>query len=129
MRNTPLSLQSYLALDAPILALTSGRVYANIDLPPTYKPSDGSALLLSPRGGGVDHTSHMLTQSFAFRAYGLEPDNAWDVYEATHEAMQYKFDYSSGIRTADQEVAGVLLTAPQTGWLFVLSFYSIMFVN
>ena len=129
MINTSLNLQGFLAANTGVIALAADRIWANIDLPPSYAPKDGPAVLVYPRGGTFDHTALILTESFNIQCFGLEPANAWDLYRAIVDALQYASSFLFNIKGADLEQSAVPLQDPETQWFYTLAFYQVMFVN
>jgi len=120
-------IRAYLVAQAGILALTSTRVYASPYLPPGYQPSDGSALLLSLRGGGQDYSSRVLEASLYVRSYAATATAARTLDRAVYDA--FNDVRSSTIKWARLETPGQLLQEPETGWVFVLSAYRVLVAN
>lgn len=127
--------RAYLVTKTGITAITGtgSRLLAGTDLPPGYKPAQGSALLFNLRAGTMDYTSGMFSVSLQFRNYGKILDdanpqegkiNAWALQNALHQAVN---DTSSQPEIAyfrmDDGTFPVLLMDPAAGWPYVLSFY------
>lgn len=135
MRDVLATVRAYLATKTGITAITGtgSRLVAGTDLPPGYKPAQGSALLFNLRSGTPDYTSGMFSVSLQFRCYGkiLHDENpqegklnAWALQSALHTAVN---DTSSQPEIAyfrmDEGTFPVPLTDPATGWPYILSFY------
>lgn len=121
MIDTLATLRTYLIDQPALYALTAERIFASTTPPPGYKPSDGPAVLFNVRGGGQDYSSKVLNPSLQFRCYGLNQSLAIQTDRALYDALN---DRACGnIKITRLETPGQLLTEPDTGWWFVLSFY------
>jgi len=119
--------RDYLITVSALMTLTGGRIYASTHLPPSYKPDDGPALLFALRGGGQDYSSHVLVASLQFRSYALTATLARQLDRELYSALN---DVKTGqIKYARLETPGQLLTEPETGWYFALSFYRVLVGN
>lgn len=133
MINTATNLRNFLLQNAALVTLTGQRIWVNTDLPPSYQPIDGGAVLINNRPGnrlgGVDYTSKILAESFSAQCYGVEPDVCQDVYRALFDAIDCKSNMTYQLFSGELEEAGVLLTAPETDWFFIQCFFRCMFRN
>lgn len=110
-------------------SLIVDRVYADTDEPPnTYVPNDGACICLKVRGGEVDDESDAVKEcSFQFKIYAVDKPTARSQARALHGVLQNA--KSSKILNARRETQPVTLSEPENGWLYVLVYYSVMFVN
>jgi len=115
-------IRSWLAAIAAITALTGQRIYADTELPPTYAPADGPAILLIRRGGGQDESGHVLRPSIQFRCYGETTVLARQLDRTLFDGINDQ-RYGS-IKWSRCEVQGQLVRDPATGWPYVISFYT-----
>lgn len=127
MIDPDLILRRFLLTRAPLTALTGSRLFADSHLPSGYRPSDGPALCLAVRGGGIDYTSRVLSPSFQLEAYAATP-------ALSRRLAAVLVDQLDGAAThlilaAALETTPVLLRDPVTGWDYVLSFYQLTLLN
>jgi len=121
------ALTTFLLAQPGLTAVSGRRIYASIALPKGYVPEHGPALLFSPRGGGQDYTSLVLSVSYQCRSYGLTAAEARRLDRALYDALNEA--QSCPIKLARMEAIGQLLQEPDTRWPFVLSFYQVYFSN
>lgn len=112
-------------LQSPITSLTGDRIYAGHNTPPDSYVTGQKAITFRPRGGGLDFTGRLLTESFQFKCYGASPLEAYELYMALvsvlHEAN------TGGLRYAELEVSGEPLQDPEpANWHFVLTFFRVV---
>lgn len=108
------------------------RVWGERDNPPSsYKPDHGSAICFRTRGGIDDDTDHIQHVSVQVKVYGKTEAQAQASARELHLALQHPLAASmprvAGIKWARREAPGQTLREPETGWVFVLVFYKIMF--
>lgn len=119
-------LRTYLLAQASLVALTGQRIYASDQLPTGYKPSDGAAILIGMRSGGMDYTSQVLRIAAQFRIYA--PTQA-QIITADSTLFDVLNDAQSVLLSARLDVPGQQLTHPDTLWSFMLTFYQLHFQN
>jgi len=127
MTDTDTVLRAYLATRAALTDLVGARLYASAELPAGYNVSQGPALLFSTRGGGQEYSSRVLDPSYQFRAYAATEMLASEVNRALFDVLNDA--KAPGILSARLESFPALLTEPETGWKFFLSFYRLMMTN
>ena len=111
-----------------VTVLAGSRIYAERVVPPTdYQPSDGPCLCFKRRGGPIDYTGEVLAPSFQFKCYGATEYDANGLYRALYDALNYPQD--ARVKAAEIEAQGEVLEEPDTDWIFVLCFYSVMIFN
>jgi hypothetical protein len=119
--------RAFLAGQAGVVALTAERIWADVDLPPDYRPSCGAALLFSRRGGPLSFSRKVLVPSLQFRSYGVDDVQSRALDQALFESLD---DVQAGlIKRARLDVQGQLIKDPRTGWYNVLSFYTLWIGN
>lgn len=120
-------LRAYLAGQAGIAALAGNRIYAAVDPPAGYTPDDGAAIVLGIRGGGQAYHSKTLIASVQMRCFGATATAARALDRALYGALNDK--QAAGIPWARLDVLGTLLMDPETGWQYVLSYWTVMVSN
>lgn len=120
-------IRAYLVTKATLTTLTGTRIYADANLPATYKPSDGGALLFTIRGGPQDYTGKVPRPSLQFRSYGMTAAIARQVDRALNDVLNDK--QFGKVKWVRQTVLGQPLKDPETNWDFVLSFYEAQIGN
>lgn len=128
MTDTDAVLRAFVVAQAGVTALVGTRVHASDKLPAGYSPvTNGPAILLKVRGGQQDFPGKTLYPSYQFECYAATEALARQVSNALFDAINHK---ASGlIKQIRLEVMPVLLTDPDTGWPFVLSYYKTVFGN
>ena len=127
MIDSPKVLRDYIAGEASVTALTSTRIYSEVSYPrPGYSPNDdGSCLVFRRRGGTVFYSAKLMLESYMFKHYAIDEDNANTLYRAVFDILH---DHrGEGIASAKLEISGQTLTDMDTGWPHVLCFYNVMF--
>lgn len=125
MIDAPLLIRNYLTSKAALTARVGPRIYAERDVPPpAYKPGDGDAIAFKIRGGRADYEDALLNPSVQFKVYSTSEASAWVTYRALHDALHN--GYSATVLHAEEEGVGQCLEEPDTDWVFVLSFFTIM---
>ncbi len=121
-------LLAHLEADAPLVAFFGANIFAALDTPPEgYQPTDGPCLVFKKRGGGQDESGRVQTVSFQFKSYqgltagGQINASANSGASTLWDALNYNPSYY--VLGAQQEGQGADLIEPDTGWLYVLSFY------
>jgi hypothetical protein len=104
-------------------------IHAGRDVPPEgYTPGDdGDAIVFRIRGGTFDYEDALILPSVQFKCYATDEVDAYDLYRTLHGVLQLGHDGS--ILNAEAETIGQLLEEPETGWRFVLAFYTVMVRN
>lgn len=121
--------RDYLLSVPAVTAITGTRIYIGTNLPDTYKPAAGAAILLKVRGGSPDYSGAIMQPSIQFQCYaatGLEARRcARALYDALHNAA------SGQIMQARCETLPQMLAEPETNppWYFALSFYRVHIRN
>lgn len=123
------TIRDYLASIPMIAALTGGKVYAGTSLPIGYQPSLGPAILLAARGGRPDYLQVLLRPSIQLRAYAATLLQARDLDRAIYDGVHDKAGHRGFVKWARCDVLGQALEAPETGWPFVLSYYTFTLAN
>lgn len=122
MNDPQLAVRNYLTTVAPVTALTGSRIYASRNVPPPgYQPSQGSAITFQVRGGFTDYAGSHLSPSLQFKCYGINEVAANALYGVLYDA--FRGHAGDTIKSVQVEVLGQTLEEPQTGWIFVLSFF------
>lgn len=104
-------------------------MFASTDLPEGYEPGqNGPAHLFSVRGQGEqDYSNQVQTRSYQFSTYAVSEREAraeaLALYDILNDAKTYH------ILASRMEGAPSPLNDPETEWPYVLSFYSIQFLN
>lgn len=111
-----------------ITALTN-RIYGDTDVPPgSYVPADGPGICLKVRGGPEDDESDAVKEcSFQFKVYAIDGPTARAEARKLHAALQNA--QTNTIKNARREAQPVTLEEPENGWVFALTFYSVLFTN
>ncbi|MGB0385865.1 MAG: hypothetical protein ACPGWR_13685 [Ardenticatenaceae bacterium] len=126
MIDAPKVLRDYLAAQASLTALTSTRIYAERNYPmPGYNPSDGACVVFRSRGGRVQYSSKILTNSFQIKCYAADEADANTLYRTLYDALHDA--KGSGIYHGGLEIAGQTLADMTTGWVYVLAFFEVKF--
>lgn len=116
-------IKAALLANAPLVALTGQRIWQARSMPAKgYRPADGGAIAFRTRGGGVLYNNALQFPSVQFKCWGLTEDVAQAVYLALFDALKTP---TGGIRSAVLEVLGQPAEEQDTGWPFVLTFYTI----
>lgn len=135
MIDTDKELRTWLQSIGPLLTLIGLRSYP-LKLAKGYHPVadgtkpliSGAALVFQSRGGPQVYSGKLLNLSYQFQSYGQDEDACRAVAGALHDGINLK-SFGPWIRGARLENAPVLLTEPDTGWYFALSFYILTFAN
>jgi hypothetical protein len=114
-------LRDYLTTVGSLTAVATGGIYASPDLPPGYTPANGPALLFGIRGGSLDYSAKTLTPSFQFRSFAATRAAAQQLDAALHEALEGA--QWGRIKSAFRETPPQAVRDPETGWVYVLSFF------
>ncbi len=128
-------LYTYINAQSSITTLTSTRIWAGHHFPPpTYRPNDGPAILMRPRGGNATYDRKVHTVSFQFKFYG-EADNASLSPQASAQAL-YEAVYAAldeaqfgDCRYGSFSVLGQYVEEFPIGWTYILAFYDCVGVN
>ena len=100
-------------------------LYPGEDVPPPgYTPGDnGDCITFKVRGGDSDYEDALLRPSVQFKCYGSSEVEANACYRALYDALHN----GSGehVLHAEVETIGQTLEEPETGWYFVLSYFSV----
>lgn len=112
-----------------LLSTTLGtRIHADVDSPPAgYTPADGPCFCFKVRGGDDDDTQAVQSVSMQFKVYGATAIEARQAYRDLHNVL--KNAKTSKILSSWREALGITLSEPDTGWLYVLVYYSLMIVT
>jgi hypothetical protein len=128
VRDENKTLRDFLLTNAALVVLVGARVYAGIDMPAEgYKPSVGGAITFRARGGAVDYSDALLDPSMQFKCYGETPALARAVYAALYDALHQA--RGGLVRHAWCDVIGQDLLEPETGWPFVLAYFTVRISN
>ena len=119
---------TYLEAQAALTAITSGRIWADVAMPPAdYKPADGVGICFKLRGGSDDDTNEVLSGSFQFKIYAADEPTARSAKRILYSVLQDA--KNKNILSSRRESLGVTLKEPATDWTYVLVYYSIMVLN
>ena len=123
MIDIPAQILSHLQADAPLVALVGSRLWAESDFPPAgYTPADGPGIAFKLRGGAADYIP-MHRPSVQFKCYGANEVTAWQCYRGLVDALHER--PGANVRWGQSEIYGQTLREPDSGWLFVLAFFSL----
>jgi hypothetical protein len=126
MRNVEVEIRNHLAANIPAPAGVGTRVYASTELPAGYKPSDGAAVLVMLRGGGVDYSGKLAQPVVQVECYGID-------FIAAQKASAAVFDLLNAKRVCGGfsrvETYPTALNDQQTEWPFYLSYYRLSVVD
>lgn len=126
MIDAPKILKDYLAADSGLTALTSTRIYAERNYPVSgYNPSDGACVVFRRRGGRLQYSSKIETDSYLFKCYADDELAANTLYRALVDTLHDA--KGSGIYHGKLEIAGQTLADMMTGWVYVLAFFEVKF--
>lgn len=122
-------LRDLLLSKADLTALTGARIYAETDFPAKgYTPANGPAVTFRIRGGGQETQQNaLLSLSVQFKCYGADEVKANQCYRALHDVLDQA--RSGTVCWAEMETPGQTLREPETGWVFVLTFYRVVMNN
>ena len=124
MIDVPAVLRSYLVAQAPLATLTGTRIWSERSAPIAgYKPADGGAIAFLIRGGAVLYRGGVGRASVQFKCYGVDELTANAVYRALYDVLNNS--QGPGIKNAFIDILGQSLTEPETGWPFVLTYYTV----
>lgn len=109
-----------------LTAVVAQRIYASVNLPAGYQPSQGPAIVFTTSGGAPDYAP-LLRPTLMFRCYGVDEATARRADRALFDAFH---GYMGGaVATVVNDVLGQLLAEPDTQWRFVLSYYRALIFN
>lgn len=118
----------FLLANSGLTNVAEGRIYAEADSPPPgYTPADGPAICFKARGGSQDYEAAVLLASVQFKCYGVSSLAAHQGYRAVYDALNDRASYA--IKYGMLETIGQVIREPETGWVYVLVFFSIMVTN
>lgn len=124
MIDLPAKILAFLQANAPLVALTSTRLWAEADFPPAgYTPDDGAGIAFKIRGGRPDYTP-MHWPSVQFKIYGATEVAANACYRALYDALHEQG--GADVRWGQVEVYGQTLREPDTDWIFVLAAFTLL---
>lgn len=122
MIDAPAILRNYLLTRTALTALTGTRIWAERFNPPDgYMPSVGSAIAFRTRGGNVDYSRSVLTNSWQFKCYGVDETAANLLYRTLFAVLDD--EKGLGFLMAELEIAGQTLQEQDTNWPYVLCYY------
>jgi len=118
--------ETKIVLDHLLAVTTLGtRIHADADTPPAgYTPADGPCYCFKARGGIDEDTEVIQIVSMQFKCYGDTNIAARQAYRALNDVLKTAKTYR--IMSARREALGVTLNEPDTGWPYVLVYYSFM---
>lgn len=95
-----------------------------------YKPNDGVAIAFRTRGGGTMYHGGLMYPSVQFKIWGGVVNDTLPVVAGYRALVDVLHDKSPGaIRSAYLEVLGQTAEEQDTGWPFVLCFFTIWLVR
>lgn len=119
------AVRDYLLTNGALVALTSTRIYAAKDTPPTgYTPATtGAAICLKVAGGSPDYSGALISPRIQFKCYAATEVAAQALFSALYGALH---EQAGGeVRWAMCETLGQIIPEPDTGWLFALSYFRV----
>lgn len=125
MIDAPKVLFDFLTADPDLHDAISTRLWAESNTPPAdahYKPSQGAAIAFKSAGGGIEASDVVLRSRWQFKVYGPDVYTIRTAYLALVDAL-HDTRGRGGISTSSLEVPGTMLAEPDTGWLFMLTFF------
>jgi hypothetical protein len=119
----------FLLAQSAITALTSTRIWADLDQPPKgYTPSQGVGVCFKVRGGNDGDPSVILDPSFQFKIYAATRPLCRQAARVLHDNFDAKAN--KDILAVRRETLPVTLTEPTTEpeaeWTYALVFYKVM---
>lgn len=122
--DSPTVLRQFLAAQTPLTSLIGSRLWGERNVPiEGYTPSDGPCLVFRTRGGlGLDYSSTILRESWVFKAYGEDEDEARLVYRTLFSVLHDA--KGAGLYLAQVEVPGQSLEEPVLKWPYSLSYWT-----
>lgn len=121
------ALLDLLEASGPLVAATSGRLWASKDPAPGYDVADGPAVAFQVRGGAPEYPSVIFTTSYQFRVFGPTEEVARDTARLLFDALHDK--RTATILEVVAETQPQPLSDPDSGWPFELVFYRVMLRN
>lgn len=126
MIDAPAVLRAFLVADAPLVALTNTRIWAEATYPPSsasYKPATGAAIAFKSAGGpGLQAADTILAVRWQFKLYGPDEYAIRNAYQALVTRL-HNVRGRGGILTSSLEVPGTMLTEQDTEWPFMLTYF------
>jgi len=123
-----LAVLTLLQAQAALTAVTSTRIWADLDTPPAeYKPAQGVGICFKVRAGSDGNPIVLVHPSFQFKIYGASEVACRAAARTLHDNFNEKSD--ANILTVYREVMPVTLKEPDTNWTFALVFYKVMVRN
>lgn len=124
MIDAPAVISAYLLSKTVLTTVTGTRIWPERSTPfPNYNPTVGGAIAFKIRGGTVIYSGQAASPSVQFKCYGVDELAANTVYRALYDVLNNK--HGGGIKAASLDVLGQSLGEPDTGWPFVLCFYTV----
>lgn len=119
------TLRDFLVAQSSLTALTGQRIYAGRVYPPSSYTPDQHAICFNGRGGTLEYSSRIITESYTFKCYGSSAVHAMTLYRTLVDVLHDA--HSGAIRHAELEIAGYSLQEPETDWFYVLSFFRVSY--
>lgn len=118
------ALRMYLLAQATLTSVVGDRLWVErFEPPPGYKPAQGPGICFRSRGGpGVDYSGRILAMSWQIKVYGVNEVAANSAYRALVDVLHDA--ESATILGAQLEIPGQTLTETDTGWPYVLCFFT-----
>ena len=128
MVDASLVIRDYLLSKPEIVAVVADRVYAERSAPPPgYREEDGPCIVFKVRGGSISYEDALLLPSVQIACYAPSAYDArivWNVvFSVLHGAT------TARILHAEAADLGESLVEPETGWNFVVGYFSMMIRN
>lgn len=122
------AIKTALLTQTPLTAIIGARLWPERVMPIAgYKPNDGVAIAFRTRGGGTMYRNGLMFPSVQFKIWGIDEYTANTGYRTLVDVLH---DKSFGaIRSAYLEVLGQTSEEQDTGWPFVLAFFTIWLVR
>lgn len=125
MIDAPKVLSDFLTANSDLHDLVGARIWAEYNTPPEaahYKPSQGAGMVFKGAGGGMEAADTVLRSRWQFKVYGADSYVIRAAYLALVTAL-HDVRGRGGISSSSLEVPGTMLAEPDSGWLFMLTFF------
>lgn len=123
MINAPVILRTFLVAQPTLFTLTGNRIWEQRVVPiKGYDISQGEAICFRTRGGRLDYTGNLLTNSWMFKSYAADEAAAQALHLTLVANLHDKM--TGGMKLAELEIDGQILEEPVTGWFYSLSFWT-----
>jgi len=127
-----IAVREFLISQEPFASLVGDRLYGGRSEPPKgFSPSDGDCVAFMVRPGvGPDYEDALFTASVQFKCYGFDALDSssevesFNLYRSLYDALHNGHDAT--LLWGLTEGVGQILSEPETGWFFVLAYFTVM---